>query len=382
MPFVVEDGENVQREEVDFETPAPSVVNAPQKSVMKSAVLESVKQIQKVQQSMALGAPAGYIPIALSLKGRLGVPEVVHVRNFSTENLIDLSMASDELLPERLIHLLKELIYEPVRVEEWPEKAIVELLIKLYANFFTPMITSTPFPWDRSDYNWLIEHDKKDQALDLSSGKWVPRIDIDLRVLKIKEFPEDVKSYLTVKNKRNASDPLYVKAKFLAYTRIGDSIALKKAADNKFEEEDKKYEKIRQMTTIRNDLIQRGITDNLPVISEKEYLDWQSHAVAKAIYLSKLTKALYLVAFNDIDLSKATLEEKLKYSEDPRFDINVTRKVDQQFAQLDFGIDPNIQVKNPITGEVCTRRFSFRLLDILQAVQSAQSDEYDFSYDD
>ena len=342
---------------------------------------QSTKIIDKVQQSLKLNIPGGYIPINLSTKGKLGVPEIIHVKNFNTENLIDLSMASDELLPERLIHLLKDLILEPVKVEEWPEKAVVELLIKIYANFFTPLITSTDFPWNQEDLDWLKAHGQEEQANNLIAGKWKPKVDVDLRNVKIKDFPSEVKSYVTIKNRFPKNDPSYVEVKFLAYTRIGDSLALKKAADDKFEKEDLRFEKIKQLIDLREARSEKGSTD-LPVIPEKEFLDWQLHNINKAIYMSKLSKALYIVAFNGIDLSKSTIEEKLKYSEDPRLDVNITKKVDTQFSKLDFGIDPNIELKNPITKEVCTRRFSFRLLDILQAIRLSDSDEYDISYDD
>jgi hypothetical protein len=66
---------------------------------------------------------------------------------------------------------------------------------------------------------------------------------------------------------------------------------------------------------------------------------------------------------------------------DPQFDITITNKLNKHYGSLDFGIDPDVEVLNPITNEKCTRRFQFRFNDILQAIRAFDADGYDISYD-
>ena len=74
--------------------------------------------------------------------------------------------------------------------------------------------------------------------------------------------------------------------------------------------------------------------------------------------------------------------EKIKVLDNPEFDIKIGRVIEQQYKKLNFGIDPIIKVKNPFTGLICDRRFSFRIVDILSAIQSYRVDGYDIVYDD
>ena len=50
--------------------------------------------------------------------------------------------------------------------------------------------------------------------------------------------------------------------------------------------------------------------------------------------------------------------------------------------KMQFGIKPEVSMKNPITGEVVKRPLSFRIPSIIQAMQVCGSDEYDDGYDD
>jgi hypothetical protein len=115
--------------------------------------------------------PSEYIPIEMSTNGRLGVPKVVYARNFKTDDIVNLSMANDDLIPERLISIVKGLMHDKtIQVENWPDKSVVEFLIKLYANFFTPLLKSIDFPWNESDLAWLLKEGQDKKIKDLQEG--------------------------------------------------------------------------------------------------------------------------------------------------------------------------------------------------------------------
>ncbi|NJL69164.1 MAG: hypothetical protein HC894_25545 [Microcoleus sp. SM1_3_4] len=188
-------------------------------------VVEVAQKIETLKKSQQQQIPPGYVPIEMSTKGKLGVPEVLYARNFSTEDVVNLSMATDILLPERLIATLRSLLLDKtVRVEDWPDKSVIELLVKIYANFFTPMLTSIAFPWNEEDIDWLENHDQKDKIEALREGKWNPIVDIDLRKINIKDIDPDVRDYIIIKRKKGV--PL--EAKFSTYPRIGDTLIIKK----------------------------------------------------------------------------------------------------------------------------------------------------------
>jgi hypothetical protein len=322
--------------------------------------------------------PNGYIPIELSTQGLLGVPKVVHCRNFSTADILDLSLFNESMLPERVVSVLNSIILEKTDVSNWPDRCIVELLIKLYVNFFTPVLPQISFPWTYEDIKWLEDNERAEDARNLELGKWVPRIDFNLTDVKINNLDSEVKSFITVTKKDSTFH-----AKFISYPRYGDVIAVKKATEAKFAESDKNFERIKQDVSIRERFLSEGRNISaLETVNDQDYSKWRIHETKKAIYVAKASQALYLVEFNGIDLSNATIDEKIEFIDHPEFDIKLAQRINRQFEKLNFGIDPQVEIMNPITGLRCLRTFTFRLMDILQAIQLSESDEYDITYDE
>ena len=78
-----------------------------------------------------------------------------------------------------------------------------------------------------------------------------------------------------------------------------------------------------------------------------------------------------------------SLSDKYKLlSSDARIDYTIMRKLAKKERNVKFGLKPEVKLMNPITEKECTRRFSFRILSILQAMQLSGSDEYDDGFDD
>lgn len=327
--------------------------------------------------------PNGYIPIELSTMGKLGVPAKVHCRNFNTSDLVDLSMFIQDALPERLIGILNDIIFEKVDVANWPDKIVVELLIKVYINFFTPILPNINFPWNDDDVRWLEEHDKKDKAQELQDGKWRPKFDLNVKEsVKTILIEKDVKEFITVK-KKNGQGIEILNAKFIAYPKYGDVLTLRQAVEAKFSDDDKRYARVKQQFEMRERYLDEGKDISLlQPLDEIEYRKWQLYETTKSKYATRAAEAIYLVQYNGKDLSKASIDDRIKYINSPLFDASLSKLINEQYTKIEFGLNPEIEVKNPITGEVCKRQFTFRLLDILQAVQSQPTDGYDISFDD
>lgn len=326
--------------------------------------------------------PLGYIPIELSTNGRLGVPKVVYCRNFSTADLVELSMFNDNILPERVIAVLSSLIYGKSNVGEWPDKCIIELLVRIYVNYFTPILTSRDFPWDDSDIAWLKEHKLETQAKDLEDGKWIPKVDVDLRNVKIRNLDDEVKNYVIIKKKNRDGSPI-LDAKFISYPKFGDVLILRKAVDDKFAEEDRQFARLTQLIEARDRYLNEGKdVAALTPISDSDYIKWQIYQAKRAVYMTRATRALSLISYNGIDLTNKSLDERIKYVESPLFDISLSKVLDDHYNKMDFGILPDINLMNPITKLPTTRRFQFQFMDIVQAVLTSSPDGYDIYYDE
>ena len=324
--------------------------------------------------------PAGYLPIKLSTKGKFGVPEVVYVRNFSTEDLLDLSMSVDSNLPTKTIQALNRVILDKnVNVKNWPEKAVTELLLSIYSNFFTPRLTSIPFPWDETDIEYLVSRGLEEKAAALKSGAWEPKIDINLlRDIEITSIDPEIKDTIVISKKDGSFHASF------SYPKIGDLLVLDEALNKEFASKDSEWLRFEQKIELRERLIEEGQVEKAStiVIDTQTYASYLEYKAQRARLAIKLTQALYLKSFMGQDVSNLPLVDKLKFFEDPRMDVKVTKKIEDQYAKIQFGVRDMIKVKNPITGEPCERRFTFRTVDILQAIREYDASDYDIGYDD
>ena len=85
--------------------------------------IEMLRKVQKENEEIN-EVPGGYYTIQLSEKGRLGcAPAKFHMKNFTTEGMIDLSMVQPEELPIKLADCLDDLIWEKdVSIKDFNEK--------------------------------------------------------------------------------------------------------------------------------------------------------------------------------------------------------------------------------------------------------------------
>ena len=332
---------------------------------------------QEVQRAKNLASvPPGYIEVALSTKGRVGAPAIVHVRNFTVGELLELSLTTDTDLPRRLIAALNKAIYEDTDVANWHESEIEELLIYIYAEFYKSTLDSVEFPLLEEDYEFVKNGpDGEQRCKDLREHKWVPRTSITLlRDIDPYEVSDDYSPEITIKNKKTG---FYVT---FSYIKYGDRLLVKDWLDKVYRDEEKQFDAL--VETLKHNSSVADPAKRLPVDpAEKEaYSDF----VAKKLgTLTEISRLISVVNYNGQDVSKMNVDEKYKLlSQDARIDYGMIAKLAARQDKQPFGLKPFIHMINPLTNEPCVRRFSFRILSILQAMQLSGSDEYDDGFDD
>ena len=332
---------------------------------------------QEVQRDKNLASvPPGYIEVALSTKGRVGAPAIVHVRNFTVGELLELSLTTDTDLPRRLIAALNKAIYEDTDVANWHESEIEELLIYIYAEFYKSTLDSVEFPLLEEDYEFVKNGpDGEQRCKDLREHKWVPRTSITLlRDIDPYEVSDDYSPEITIKNKKTG---FYVT---FSYIKYGDRLLVKDWLDKVYRDEEKQFDAL--VETLKHNSSVTDPAKRLPVDpAEKEaYSDF----VAKKLgTLTEVSRLISVVNYNGQDVSKMDVDEKYKLlSQDARIDYGMIAKLAARQDKQPFGLKPFIHMINPLTNEPCVRRFSFRILSILQAMQLSGSDEYDDGFDD
>lgn len=203
-------------------------------NIILSSLSESENYVNNVSS-----VPAGYLEVRLSTKGRVGAPEVVHVRNFKVSEIITLSMSDNRELPIRLIEILNGMILEDTDVSKWHESEVEELMLYIFMTFYRDKFEDIPFPYDDKDIEFLKD---AGAAEDLKSGKWVPKTTIDItKDVETYDIPSDFNPCITITNKKTKFHVTF------DYIKYGDQVIIKQWLDSFFRNEEIRFEKIKRL---------------------------------------------------------------------------------------------------------------------------------------
>lgn len=348
-------------------------------SIILSSLGEAEKAVKAVSE-----VPAGYIEVKLSTRGKVGAPEVIHVRNFKVSDIIGLSMSTQMELPIRLTEILDDMILEPVSTSSWHEKEIEELMVYIFLSFYRDTIDDVVFPWDDSDIEYLKGTENGEQKIkDLQSGKWVPRTSINIaKNVDTYDIPDDYNPRMTIVSKKTGFRVTF------DYIKYGDQIVIKNWLDSYFANEEARFSRIKKEIDINNNLSRQFLDDPSKLdkyinIDENEENEYRNYLIRRTQTITDVAHIVSIINIDGEDISGLSIGEKYeKLSDDARIDYNLIKHLSQRQAKVPIGIKPEVTMIDPITNEVVKRPFSFRIPVILQALQLSGHDGDDDGFDD
>ena len=347
----------------------------------ENIVLKSMQEAKK-SVSDAMTIPPGYLEIRLSTKGKMGAPELFHVRNFKVSDIMALSLTSDSDLPSKLVAILNEMIWEDVDVAQWHEKEVEELMVYIFKTFYRDNIDDVVFPLEESDYEYLKENDpEKLEAI--NTKKWVPKTTVSIgKDVELYDVRDDFNPVIKITNK---STGFYVTFDYIKY---GDQLVIRKWLDSYFAEEEEKFKDFKAQIKMNSLIIKQlksdpEVLNKLLPYNEKEEAEYNEFMQKKLQTLAEVVRIVSIIDYNGQDVSQLPLDEKYALiKDDARIDYGMIRKLNTRQQKLQFGLKPEVSMRSPITREVVKRPFSFRLSTLLQAMQLSGDDVYDDGYDD
>lgn len=333
--------------------------------------------------------PVGYLKIEISTKGKLGAPSVFHVRNLSTEEVMQMSLVDNEELPEKTLNILRDLIWEKdVDPADFHESEIIETLVKLYAEFYSPVLKEQKYIPDDEDWEYLAaQYGGKDTEEFLSkkraieNGDWDPHFNINLNKLKYYDVGDDFKKNIHYKSKDGSLDCVYT------FPRYGDVVKIKKFIETRFKKQDRQFESITKIYKFRKeaeDRVLKGENINLRGIgniTKDDEKALREYDLEKTRWIVTAMRANQIIEIDGKDVSQLPLEQRMQLVQDPRFDYASFKKITEKYSKLPVGIIKEIEVDDPIQMK---RRsgyaYTFRVYDLLSAFrdQDVDDDSYDF----
>ena len=334
-----------------------------------------INALRETEEKRALQIPEGYAEIALSSKGKLGAPELFHIRNFKVGEVMSLAQTKESDLSQRLTSILNEMILEDVDVKDWHESEVLETMVYVYMIFFQPILKDVYFPVNQEDLNYLESQGRTDEAQYIREGKQKPLVEINIADgVTTYDLPDNFKKTLRIKNPDTG---FYCD---FSYIKYGDKLVVQEFLDRYFAEQEARFTDIIQRINYNNNVIRNRknnpLVKTLPIdpVEEAEYREYRDERIKM---ISEVTQYVSIVNYNGRDVSDLPLWEKYKLlSEDPRVDYNMFQILEEKRGTQEFGIKPLVKMTNPFTKEPCERRLAFRLSVILQAIIFSRSNRY------
>lgn len=340
--------------------------------------IEDLEILRKVQEKNdeICSVPAGYLTIELSTKGRLKcAPTRFHMRNFTTEGMIDLSMVQPEELPIKLADCLDDLIYEKdISIKDFNEKEVVETLIILYKNFYSTKLEGLEYTPTDEDWDWVAEQNggRDSDAFRTAErnlkGKPL-KFELDLDKVHYFEVPEDFHPIIKVKKANGTTFKFGV-------PKYGDALIVANYTKEKWEAKDRQFESIGKMIKFREDNEARwrnGENINLrsiPDVPQKDKDAYYEYSREKTKDMMRCFKAIQLLEIKGVDVSGLPLDKRFEYADDPELDHITFQGVLDFFQSQKFGVDNEVDIINPLTGRPCKYNYPFRVDALIPAFYS------------
>lgn len=313
-----------------------------------------------------ISIPTEYIPISLSTKGKFGCPETIHVKNFTTEQVMEFSSQIDPIETQKsLIKLLNSIIFEDFPVEKLTKKEMIELIVTIYANYYSSFLeqeyepTEDDIAYMKSKNPSLYEQYKR--------GEYSPTISIPITSeggLKLVELPEDFKEPIRIVDKKSQ------KTFFFTFPRMETEVLVAEYINNLYAEIDE------QLLPIIREFEKESTSDKInPVLTFEERRQFNEYQRVKAFDTIKAYMLTCLVGVDDLKLD--TYEEKEPYLTSA---LDAMIRFNNFVAGFQFCIDENIEIRSPITGKTETRRLEFRPIDVFTKAIESKSDQYDVEF--
>lgn len=317
------------------------------------------------EETASTESPAGYVPVKLSSNGKLkGVPAIVHVKDYTGRDTLNLSMSTTENQIETILNVVKNITYEDFDPMMLHENDLEELLINVYVNFWETALTDIPYPMNIKEFQELDE----DKRLSIENRTWVPKTDVILSTLKSKVMDGNFKEPIVVTN------PDGTTVSFML-PRVGQVVRAGKLIARKYIAQETKWQTINRLLQKHRpsaDVVDDFLREHL----KEDYYDYIEYSRNKTTDLFLVKQAQCIVAINGEPLQ--SIDEQIN-----RYD-EVSLKAWEKFGEIQrdytFGINHYAKVKSPFSGKLEERRLSFRFQDFFPTVRDTSTSECTVSF--
>lgn len=319
-----------------------------------------IEKAEKVVQS-SKSVPSGFVPVTFLSEDKLG-PSVLHFRNYSMGEMLELASATeDNQLNVLTTRILNNLCYEKYDCSKLHIDNIKEIMLTIHANF-----------WGRTLKNKAFY--KNLDAEDMDAEENIGYVDIDIQNLKSNKINPKFKVPFSITDSITNK-----KIKFVLPTVEHVLIADKFIKEKYYNQEDQ-LKRAKALIDTKQKLEAKQMFEKASEInvSQEDFEKVEELEKQKGVdYL----KAIQSQLIHSVDGKECkSIEEKLKAFHEDVDSTSWMRYTETVKKYAQFGYSDEYTFK--YGEENITRRFSFRLLDLIPSMDETGDAGYTVSFDD
>ena len=346
-------------------------------ALAKKPVKEKKVDNAEIEKKSKEKIPNDYIPIKLASNGKLDAPKVLHFRDFSMDDALELNVLDEDDRLKALISVISGMCYENFDCTNLNIRELIQILFTIHITFISSKM--------RKEYyiDETLPEGKEEGQLDHPSN--VDEIDIALTKLLVQDIddnPDGSSKELKFKEPFTLTDTVKKTKAKLRLSRIKDILLAQEHCNTKFEDELKRFKPLKKALyklididdkEERNAELEKLIEDN-----EDDYEDYQNFINKYDKEYIRILQSQQIVAIDGVELK--TLEEKIE-----AYKTNVSETLWSRYNEVVneyvFGILDKYTFYCDKLQKNITRRFLFQYMDFLPDIDKDHSKRYHLSFD-
>jgi len=335
---------------------------------------EEKKEVKKVENVVKI--PNNYIPVTLPTLGRLSAPKVLHFRDYTMNDALELNTLDEDDRFLALVSVLNNMCYEKFDCNDLHINELMVILLTIHATFIS----------NRLEKDYYID-DELPQGSDegqLNNPVNIASVELMINKLNVKSIDEDFTGKevdIKFKEPFTLTDTI-TKSKFkFRLSRVGDLLVAQKECDILFEKEFARFKYLKKqidaLTHIK-DLSERKAQLDKLIDDNDDYSEYYKFIQHYNESYATLTQCQQLIAVDGVELE--TLQDKLL-----AYQNKVPKDSWSQYNEITnnyyFGLLEEQEFYSDVLQQSVTRRFLFQPSNFLPTFNTSNSGRFSVSFD-
>lgn len=350
---------------------SPLVLNAEDLIKNKEFKVDEEK-LKEIEEKIEEDVPSGFISIKLPSNGRIeGIPKVLHFRDYSASESLDINTPSDEDRPQAIGKVLNNMCFEKnIDVLDLPSNDIIYIMHVLQATFIENEI----------DKYIKLDEDSEDDSEDNIELVTIPINKLQMTYLGTDENDKEIEPKIKVPFKicdKKTNDVVEFK-----FATLKDYVIAQKYCKEFYAEEMTKYSRLKKIiydiNSIKDSKKREERMDEFLSENFDECNEYYKFNQEYELMIAKCIQALQIVSYNGKKTESLTECWEI-YS--TKLSSTIWKIYNQTVDKYKFGLNEKVKVFSNKLQKELVRTVTFQLSDFVPSDRQKDDDRYSLQFD-